>query len=474
MENIERENRLAEKDNMKPLTVFLKTLSKELGTKIQYDTFTGFCYESDIGKSVKGDPIAVLFPESSEDVSTILKIANDYHVPITVRGGGTTVGGESVANDSVLIDTKKLNKCLDIDIHGKFAYFEAGITWIELYDILKRYDLTFDVAPSSATCTVGGAISVGGFDNHSFIKGSSADQIKELEVVLPDGKIVVCNSEKNNIIFSNILYGHGQIGIITKIKIKISSHPGKSYESWFAYPDRKSAMEDYFKFCENGFGDGVDGIIYNELLNVPIVRLEKFEEPVDAGKVKGKLLTTFIDENYYINHAKNVYASRVRIRSFPFLLRYSPVSTVFIDIVYPDKKYMYDMFEYSDKIWKNVKKQGLKTLSKQILILAHRVTEDSKTRPFSPFPSEIKKGDLIFGTYFGAELLSKDYLKYHQTFNHEMIKKTIEVGGMLYKYGGYVRQFAEKMFPEERWAYLLDMKEKYDPNNILNRGVLFE
>ena len=363
------------------------------------------------------------------------------------------------------------DKCLDIDIHGKLAYIESGMTWIELYDILKRYDLTFDVAPSSATCTVGGTISVGGFDNHSFIKGSSADQIEEIEVVLPDGKIVVCNSKKNNIIFSNILYGHGQIGIITKIKMKISNHHGKSYESWFAYPDRKSAMEDYFKFCETGFGDGV---IYNEILNQPIVRVEKFEEHVDVNKIKGKLLTTFIDENYYINHARNVYASRVRIRSFPFLLRYSPISSIFIDIVYPDKNYMYEMFEYSDNIWKNVKKQGLKTLSKQILILAHRVTEDSKTRPFSPFPSEIKKGDLIFGTYFGAELLSKDYLKYHQTFNHEMIKKTIEMGGMLYKYGGYVRQFAEKMFPEERWAYLLNIKEKYDPNNILNRGVLFE
>lgn len=456
---------------MNSITQFLITLSKVLGSKIQSDAFTGSCYESDIGKSITGKPIAVLFPENSEDVSAILRTANDYHIPVTVRGGGTTVGGESVARDSVILDTKKLNKCLDIDVQGKLAFVESGMTWIELYDILKQHNLTFDVAPSSATCTIGGAISVGGFDNHSFSKGSSADQIEEIEVVLPDGRIMVCNSKKNNIIFSNILYGHGQIGIITKVKMRIANHHGKSYESWFAYPDRKSAMEDYFKFCENGLGDGV---IYNELLNQPVVRIEKYEEPVDVNKVKGKLLTTFIDENYYINHAKNVYASRVRIRSFPFLLRYSPVSSVFIDIVYPDKKNMYEMFDYSDKIWKNVKKQGLKILSKQILILAHRVTNDSSTRPFSPFPSEINKGDLIYGTYFGAELLSRDYLKYHQVFNHEMINKTIEMGGMLYKYGGYVRQFAERMFPEERWGNMVNIKKEYDPNNILNRGVLFE
>jgi len=57
------------------------------------------------------------------------------------------------------------------------------------------------VAPSSATCTIGGTISVGGLDNHSYIYGTSADQVEEVEVVLPDGEIRVCNSQRNQEIF---------------------------------------------------------------------------------------------------------------------------------------------------------------------------------------------------------------------------------------------------------------------------------
>ncbi len=108
------------------------------------------------------------------------------------------------------------------------------------------------------------------------------------------------------------------------------------------------------------------------------------------------------------------------------------------------------------------------------MCLALKVKEDSRTRPFSPIPSDTRKGDLIVGSYFGTELLSSQYMDYHRIFNCEMIPKVIERRGTLYKYCGHIRQFAEKMFGEERWAYLESMKRKYDPNNILNRGVLFD
>ncbi len=452
-------------------TEILNTLYKELGQKVRSDSFTAYCYESDIGKTIRRRPIAVIFPENSEDISTILRIANDFQIPVTVRGGGTTVGGETVAMDSILIDTKSMGKLIEIDLKGKFVYIESGMTWIELYDILNKYNFTFKVAPASATCTVGGTISVGGFDNHSFIYGTSADQVEEIEVILPGGEKKVCNSNTNSTIFNNSLYGNGLIGIITKIKMRIRNHTGKSYENWFAYPDRKSALQDYYKACENGTSAGV---MYMEVLNQPLVFIEEYGETGHVNKMAGKLINTVIDDNFYINHARNRYRQRIRIHSFINSFYNSPISPSFIDVVYPDRNCIPEMFDYSDKIWKNVKKCGIKTLLTHKLCLALRVKEDSKTRPFSPFPSEINKGDLIFGSYFGTEIFSKDYLKYQQTFNEKMIKKTIEKGGMLYKYCGDVKMYAKNMFSEERWAYLIDIKKKYDPNNILNRGVLFE
>ncbi len=447
----------------------LDILFKELGPKIRDDSFTLYCYRSDIGGTIIGKPTAIAYPENRDDVSTILRTANEYNIPITIRGGGTTIGGETVAKESIVIDTKKLCRMINIDINKKNVCIESGMTWIELYDKLDKYNLTFNVAPASATCTIGGTISVGGFDNHSYIYGSSADQVEEIEVILPDGDIKVCSSEKNNLIFNNILYGNGLIGIITKIKMKITDKHNKSYESWFTYPDRKSALQDYFDACEN---ETNDGIMYMEVSDQPIVCIENHEEPINCNRKNGKHLR-IISENY-INLAKNIYVQRIRMHSLGHLFGHSPMVPNFIDIVYPDKNSIYEMFDYADKMWKNIEKNGIRTIPAQKICLASRVKEDSKTRPFSPFPSNINKGDLVFGSYFGTDIYLKDYLKYHQLFNCKMIEKAIKMRCMLYKYCGNIRKFAKNTFLEERWNYLSRIKKKYDPNNILNRGVLFE
>lgn len=451
-------------------TAFLDKLHEKLGSKIKQDFFTAYCYKSDIGKTIKNSPIAIAFPENSEDVSTILKTANDFNIPVTILGGGTTIGGETVAKNSIIIDTKKMNKCFYIDNNEKAAVIGSGITWLDLYDILRRHGLTFKVAPSSASCTIGGTASVGGFDNHSYIHGTSADQIEEIELVSPIGDIITCNPEKDNEVFSNILYGNGMIGIITKIKMKIIDKYKKSYDSWFVYSNRKDALNDYFNLCENQVGNG---IMYLETFGQHIVRIENYEEPVDKNKIKGKCINISDNTDFYINACRFMYAQRIRLHSFPFLIRYKPISINFIDIVYPDKDYIYETFNYSDKLWKNAKKD-IHVLGNLKLCLALRVKEDSKTRPFSPIPSSVKKGDLIFGSYFGAEIATDDYSNYQEQFTFEMINKAIDIGGMLYKYGGHVKQFAPKLFSEERWKNLMEIKKKYDPNNILNRGVLFE
>ncbi len=451
-------------------STFLKTLYHEFGSNVKYDVLTSFCYESDIGKSIKNSPIAVLFPENSVDVSTILKMADEFNIPVTIRGGGTTVGGETVAKDSIIIDTKKMNKSFNIDKKQKIIEIGSGTTLIELYDILNKHGLTLKVAPSSGTCTIGGTVSVGGFDQHSYIHGTSADQVEMVEVVLPNGNIVNCSQETNNEIFNNILYGNGMIGIISKIKMKVMEKYKKSYESWFAYPNRKDALSEYFKLCEDRIGDG---IVYLEIFNQPIIRIENYEIPIDETKIKGKCININENKDFYINACRFVYTQRIRFHSFPFLYRYTPISLNFIDVVYQDRNNIFDMCSYSDKLWKDIKKD-VKMIGNLKLVLALRVKEDSKTRPFSPFPSSIQKNDLIFGSYFGAEISTKDYDIYQKNFNNKMIKKVIDMNGMLYKYCGHVKEFAKEMFQEERWNNLIKIKKKYDPNNILNRGILFE
>ncbi len=431
--------------------------------KILTDPFSLECYSTDIGKIIKQKPIAVALPKNSEEVSILLKFCHEHNVPVTSRGGGTTIGGETVANNSILLDTKSLNKIISLDKKNKIVHVESGVSWLELYDHLKKEDMTFKVAPSSATCTIGGAISVGGLDNHSFICGSSADQVKEVEVVLADGTIRVCNSENNNEIFKHILYGNGLIGVITKVKMDVKQLESEPAARLYFYNNRKDAFKDYFKVVDE---DTIHGVVYLEVKKQPMLRVESDEEY--AG-LKGESQVKLKLENFYPKYARFMYETRIGNESYSNLLRYSPVSFNFIDIVYAQRDNIYGFFEYSDRLLKNVK-----TLSNLRLTLAYKVVEDARSRPFIPLPSNFEKGDYVFGSYFGAQHRTKDYELYQREFNNKMIERTIEEKGLLYKYCGHVKQYAERLLGEERWAHLVEIKQKYDPCDILNRGVLFE
>lgn len=449
--------------NMESNRDFLNTLSGEHELKILTDPFSLECYGTDIGGTVKGKPMAVALPKNSEEVSILLKSCNEHRIPVTLRGGGTTIGGETVANRSILIDLKSLNKIISIDRKNNIVHTEAGISWLELYDHLKKEEMTFKVAPSSATCTVGGAVSVGGFDHRSCVCGSCADQVEEVEVVLADGTIRVCNSETNNEIFKHTIYGNGLIGVITKVKMSIKQLEKEPEASVYFYHSRKKCNEDYFKIVDEGAAHGAMSLEVGKQL---MLRVESYEE---ISGLRGECQSKAVIDNFYPKFARFIYKGEIGNRSFPNLLIHSPVSFNFIDVIHAHRDNIEGLFDYSDKLLKNVK-----TLSNLKITLSSKVLADKHSRPFCPLPDNFEKGDMAFGSYFGSQHLTKHYELYQNGFNNKMIERMIEDKGHLYKYCGHVKQYAERMFGEERWAHLVDIKQKYDPNNIINRGVLFE
>jgi len=154
-----------------------------------------------------------------------------------------------------------------------------------------------------------------------------------------------------------------------------------------------------------------------EIINQPILRVE---HDGDLKGLRGKNVSTMNYKHFFIDQAQKVYGRRIRMQSFPFMLRHSPVSMNYIDIVYPQRDYAFTYLENSDKIWKNVK-----TMSNQTICLGSKIVEDSRSRPFSPIPPEFKKGDIIYGSYFGSGLLSKNFPSYQHDFNDTMIGKRL-------------------------------------------------
>ncbi|MHA1593400.1 MAG: FAD-binding oxidoreductase [Candidatus Baldrarchaeia archaeon] len=105
-------------------------------------------------------PDVVVKPKSTEEVAEIVKLANEYKVPVVPMAGLTGMGGGAVAvKGGIAIDTTGLNKILEVDTQNLTVTVQAGITIAKLNDELDKYGLWFPHDPESKrVSTIGAAI----------------------------------------------------------------------------------------------------------------------------------------------------------------------------------------------------------------------------------------------------------------------------------------------------------------------------
>jgi FAD/FMN-containing dehydrogenase/Fe-S oxidoreductase len=132
-------------------------------------------------------PLAVAFPRTPEEVSRIVTACAEQGVPVTARGGGTSMAGNAVGH-GVIIDLSRHLTAVTIDPATKTATVQAGIVLDALRRAAARHRLTFGPDPAShSRCTIGGMIGNDACGNHSVAFGRTVDHVLELSVVLADG-----------------------------------------------------------------------------------------------------------------------------------------------------------------------------------------------------------------------------------------------------------------------------------------------
>jgi FAD/FMN-containing dehydrogenase/Fe-S oxidoreductase len=136
-------------------------------------------------------PQAVVFPRSTADVVTVLRHCHAHGVPVTARGGGTSMGGNAIGPGVVLDLSRYMNRVLDVDAETCTAVAETGVVLTTLAAHARAVTgdaLTFAPDPSSASrATLGGAIGNDACGNHSVRYGRTSDHVIELDLVTADG-----------------------------------------------------------------------------------------------------------------------------------------------------------------------------------------------------------------------------------------------------------------------------------------------
>ncbi|MFG2111295.1 FAD-binding and (Fe-S)-binding domain-containing protein [Streptomyces sp. NPDC048718] len=134
-------------------------------------------------------PLGVVAPRDADDVAAALAVCRTYGVPVVARGGGTSIAGQATGTGVVLDFTRHLRELVSIDPGARTALVQPGLVLGRLREAARPYGLTFGPDPSThSRCTLGGMIGNNACGAHSVAWGTTADNVRALDVVTYDGR----------------------------------------------------------------------------------------------------------------------------------------------------------------------------------------------------------------------------------------------------------------------------------------------
>lgn len=194
-------------------------------------------------------PDYIVRPGSAEEVSKILKIANYYKIPVYTWGGGSgTQGGALAMGGGIMLDTKRMDRLLDIDTVSGTITVETGMVFQTMEWYANEQGFSVMHIPSCLTCcTVGGALAHNGIGILSTKYGKIDDQCLGLEVVLPNGDIIrslqVPKHSSGPDIRQIFIGSEGTLGIMTKATFKMVRLPEVRKHHAFLFQDLSTGIQ---------------------------------------------------------------------------------------------------------------------------------------------------------------------------------------------------------------------------------------
>ena len=189
-------------------------------------------YGKDETEDLLYKPEVVVKPKTVEQISGILKLANAYKIPVTVRGAGTGLsGGALPIYGGIVISMERFNHILQIDERNLQATVEPGVINYVFQEEVKKVGLFYPPDPASwGSCSLGGNVAHSSGGPKAVKYGTTRDYVLNIEMVLANGDIIWTGA--NTLKYStgynltHLMVGsEGTLGIITKIVFKLIPLP---------------------------------------------------------------------------------------------------------------------------------------------------------------------------------------------------------------------------------------------------------
>lgn len=189
------------------------------------------CYAYD-AFLVEAMPHAVIFPETTDEVSQILKVASSHNIPVTARGAGTSVCGAPVPIlHGIVVCFSKMDKIIEVNTRDRYVIVQPGVINADVQKALQPFGFFYPPDPGSInTSTIGGNIAQNAGGPRCLKYGVTMDYILGMEAVLADGKIVQFGSRNVKDVtgykMAALFCGsEGTLGLVTQAILKVVPLP---------------------------------------------------------------------------------------------------------------------------------------------------------------------------------------------------------------------------------------------------------
>ena len=457
-------------------------------------------------RSAKFLPDLVVTPESTEDVVSLVRIANKYMIPLIPQGGRTGSVGSQGRKGAVAVSFHRMNKILDFDEKNQLITVEPGVMVDHLGEFLKKRGYVQVEYPAARSPCIGGRVGADGYNRYQFVTGRTKETVAKIEVVLPDGSVVDLGDQGRRTTKSALGYNlkdlvfgsRGTLCFVTKITLKCYKLPPIETWGYRAFPSPEDMVGALIEVCQ----DPLTMFSTWRLSGTPYWILRKASK-VFAGKEFPDEIGATLDYNVFgdsttVENTKK-YLNKIFSKHGGFLSDDLPPEEVFGRAAYTNRDIALSRFVSLTKgrstdggrggIWISID-PGIPN-SNAVLYIS-KVAEIQK-KLGKLYPSLSKCCEFFPGIavnvdphcIFFSGLLVLDMPVFDKNIRDDLLKFYLDHAELVHRLGGsasYVHGFSPRtveidMIKEEMsevgYEIMKKIKRVFDPNNIMNPYVRF-
>ena len=432
-------------------------------------------YSKDYTENLSFNPEVIVKPNTTAQISEILKLANEEKIPVVPRGGGTGLsGGALPIYGGICLSMEKFNKIIEIDKENFQAIVEPGVITQVLMEECEKSDLYYPPDPSSkGSSFLGGNLAECSGGPRAVKYGVTKDYVLGLEFVTPTGEIINSGARvlKNvtGYNLTQLLIGsEGTLGIITKIIFRLIPLPRKRKLMLAAYNSIQECATTVAKIFQAGITPSALELMEKSAIKAAENQLGKKFPNTEA---EAQLLIE-VDGNYEDSIDRDIEAIAEIVTE----------QGAFDIILAEDKNKM-------DELW------ALRRCIGEAVKSISEYKEEDTVVPRSKIPELIKGVKEISGRYGITTIcyghagdgnvhvnILKDksddsvWEKDLDTAIREIFKLTVSLGGTIsgeHGIGYSQKSYLPIALGEQEIALMKNIKKTMDPNNIMNPGKIF-